>query len=522
MKDDRNWISISELMQKEAGNYVMSVEDADKRAFLMNNLDKLNAIANIKKTDLHIQEVAGDNMTIDVVVEIFNNVNSGGTKLSKGDLALAKICAQWPQARQEMKRILDRLCNAGYEFNLDWLLRCVTVYLTNKPYFSELATVSITDFQTALAETDKLISVVLNHIASRLGLDHDRVLGSRYSIPLMIGLLHQNGNRLRDSREWDKLLYWYIHTFLWGRYSGSTESVLAQDLNILSAGEGIDGLIRQLRQSRGDLTLQEGDFWGWSSGARFYPLLYMMTRVNGARDWGSGIELKGSLLGKMSTLDVHHIFPKHILYEAGYTRSEVNALANYTFLTKDTNIEISDKPPQEYFPVYLAKTPGAMESHWIPMDRALWEVSRYPDFLRQRRELLARAANQFLSSLLCGEEAAGPIEDYAGRTHAIGPETLEEETILSVEVWMEGHELSCGERYYNLVDEDGKELAIIDLAWPNGIQPGLTEPVAFLFDETPDTQGIVNAAGYRYFTDVQSFQKYVESILGIHMKDRPL
>ena len=30
--------------------------------------------------------------TIDVVVEIFNNVNSGGTKLSKGDLALAKIC----------------------------------------------------------------------------------------------------------------------------------------------------------------------------------------------------------------------------------------------------------------------------------------------------------------------------------------------------------------------------------------------------------------------------------------------
>ena len=43
--------------------------------------------------DLHIEEVTGQDKTLDVVVDIFNQVNSGGTKLSKGDLALAKICA---------------------------------------------------------------------------------------------------------------------------------------------------------------------------------------------------------------------------------------------------------------------------------------------------------------------------------------------------------------------------------------------------------------------------------------------
>ena len=37
---------------------------------------------------------------IDVVVEIFNRVNSGGTKLSSGDLALARISAAWPDARK--------------------------------------------------------------------------------------------------------------------------------------------------------------------------------------------------------------------------------------------------------------------------------------------------------------------------------------------------------------------------------------------------------------------------------------
>lgn len=78
---------------------------------------------------------------------------------------------------------------------------------------------------------------------------------------------------------------------------------------------------------------------------------------------------------------------------------------------------------------------------------------------------------------------------------------------------MEEHELSCGEIYYNLVDDNGEVLALIDLAWPNGIQNGLTEPVALLLDETAETQQIVNAAGYRFFTTVESFKMYVEHTL---------
>ena len=46
----------------------------------------------------------------------------------------------------------------------------------------------------------------------------------------MARYLMQRGGKLADSRERDKLLYWYVHTFLWGRYAGSTETVLNQDL----------------------------------------------------------------------------------------------------------------------------------------------------------------------------------------------------------------------------------------------------------------------------------------------------
>ena len=44
--------------------------------------------------------------------------------------------------------------------------------------------------------------------------------------------------------------------------------------------------------------------------------------------------------------------------------------------------------------------PGALESHWIPMNRDLWRVERYRDFLAARRELLAKAANAILDNLV--------------------------------------------------------------------------------------------------------------------------
>ena len=304
MKNDPAWISVTELMKAGASVFLQNkmLEDPTNVAFWLGHMASLNRLDGIKSLDIHIQTVSGSDKTIDVVVEIFNNVNSGGTKLSKGDLALAKICGEWPQARDEMKKILAKYRAAGYDFSMEWLLRCITVYLTGQPYFNALSQIASDDVQKALPKTDQMIGTCLDHIGTRLGLDHARVLGGVFAIVTMIGYLRYNNWKLSGSVEWDKLLYWYVHSFLWGRYAGSTESALAQDLNTINRGEGIDGLIRQLKQSRGDLTIRPEDFWGWSTGARFYPLLYLLTRTNHARDWGTNLELSNNLLGKNSTL----------------------------------------------------------------------------------------------------------------------------------------------------------------------------------------------------------------------------
>lgn len=512
MKNNPSWISVTKLMQQGASEFMQSQmqENPEKVSFWLNHMAVLNRLDSIKKMDIHVQTVSGEDKTIDVVVEIFNNVNSGGTKLSKGDLALAKICSEWPEAREELKKILDKYKTAGYAFTIDWLLRCITVYLTGQPYFNALSTVSVEDVKKAVPNTDKMIGTCLDHIGTRLGLDHARVLGGVFAIATMVGYLRFKKWKLSGSAEWDRLLYWYVHSFLWGRYAGSTESALAQDLNTINRGDGIDGLIKQLKQSRGDLRIRPEDFWGWSTGARFYPLLYMLTRTNHSRDWGTNIELSNNLLGKNSTLDVHHIFPKDVLYKAGKSKAIVNALANYAFLTKDTNIAISNRYPEDYFPEYREKCPGAMETHWIPADPELWKIENYEKFLEQRRILLAKAANTLLKSLYDGSIAEATIQSFASKNYQ--NERSEEEEIEDMSAWMAEHGLNEGTSNFELLDDNGKVAAIIDLAWPQGIQSGLSEPIALLLNETAVTQATVSKFGYRYYTSIDELQQYIETV----------
>ncbi len=298
METNPLWINITELMQQGVGVFIAHlIKIPGFEPQITTYINRLNKIEGIKNINLHIEEVTGEDKTVDVVVEIFNNVNSGGTKLSKGDLALAKICAQWSDARSELKTRLAKWNKAGFDFRLEWLLRCINAVITGEAIFSALKDVDTATFQDGLNKAEKAIDSLLNLISSRLGLDHNRVLGSIYAFPVMVRYLVQHDGHLSDFKERDKLLYWYIHTLLWGRYAGSTESVLTQDLHALEGENALDQLIANLRRNRGDLEIKPVDFQGWSMGARFYPLLYMLTRVHQAQDWDSGIELSKHLLG---------------------------------------------------------------------------------------------------------------------------------------------------------------------------------------------------------------------------------
>lgn len=520
MQDDPLWIDVTALMKTGSAGLGALIKPFLADPSYAENVNayfgRLSQLLSITDIDMHVEEVTGPDKTLDVVVDIFNRVNSGGTKLSKGDLALAKICAEWPEARDSMKAKLKEWTAAGYQFNLDWLLRSVNTVLTGEAKFSYLHDKGALDIQDGLKRASKHIDTSLNLIAGRLGLDHDQVFFGRFGVPVMVRFMDKTKGVL-DAKGRDKLLFWFAQAGMWGRFSGSTESFIDQDLAALEGPNGgLDTLLEQLRLWHGGLRVEAGHFTGWSLGARFYPVLYMLTRMGEARDWGTGLPLRASLLGKMSRLEVHHIFPKAQLYKLNHRRPDVNALGNFCFLTKDTNLNISDRLPEEYFPEIEARHPGALASQWIPTDPALWKIERYLDFLEARKVLLAEEANRRFEDLLHGETrwlgTAAPVAE--ARALAMGGITseVEEAELEALNDWVDGQGLPRGLIGFDYADPvTGAQKALFDLAWPDGLQPGLSAPIAVLLNEGPEILALANKAGYRCFTSSVDFRTYVET-----------
>ena len=527
MRGDPLWIDVTSLLREgNAGLGKQIVRLSQLPEFVAHQgeyIGRLSNILGICDIDLHIEEVTGADKTVDVVVDIFNRVNSGGTKLSQGDLALAKICGSWPEGREAMQTILAGWRKNGYDFSLDWLLRGVNAIVKGEARFSHLHNVDTSEIQTGLKHTERSIDYALNLIGGRLGLDHDRVLFGRYALPVMARYINQRGGHLDDAVERDRLLYWYFQSAMWGRFSGSTESTLNVDYEAIAEPEGgIERLLEQLRLWHGSLRVEPANFRGWSLGARFYPVLYALTRVGEAKDWGTGLPLKSGMLGKMSALEVHHIFPKKLLYDHDYTRPEVNAIANFCYLTKDTNLQIGARSPSEYFLEIEQRHPGALASQWIPMDPELWQTENYRAFLEERQRLLAASTNELLEELL--HDAATPLMTTAPATelalNAVETEAIpggigddQEEAVLnSLNDWLSAQSLPEGRMEHELAHPDtGEPLAILDLAWPNGLQEGFSDPVALLLGEEQQTLQIANDYGFRHFTNAEAFKRYVEA-----------
>lgn len=523
MRDDPLWLDVGDVMRKGPGWAMAKLmpligegPDWAQRYESYNN--RLNALHGIRDVDLHAETITGEEKSVDVVVDIFNRVNSGGTKLSKGDLALAKICATWPEARDELKVRLSGWADAGFHFSLEWLLRNVNAIVTGRAEFAELAEVSPARFREGVVAAEQAIDTFLNLASSRLGLDHDRVLGGVGAIPVISSYLNEQDFRLPDAQSGDRLLFWYVHCLLWGRYAGSTETTLNVDLQRLrqpveprDGEDPIDRLIAEFRRNRSDLRVGPGDFEGWSRGARFYPLLYMLSRVSRARDLCSGLEVSRHLLGRHAELEVHHIFPKAQLYRHGLHKSQVNALANFAFLTLECNRSLGKKTPAAYLGECEKRNPGVLASQWIPEEPELWAVERFPDFLSRRRELLAQAANSMLDTLLNGggpQDIDEPVMER-GATHVGGGDD-EEASLARVQAWMEEQGLQRGVEHFALLALDGQvEEGVLDLAWPDGLEFG-GERVALLLDEPAEVRDVAGRHGFRYFTTAESLLAHAD------------
>ena len=422
MAGNPEWVPVTAFLKRGLAGFLQDVGgDPQAMAFYVANLPKLGRLESIKNYLYYVKELT--ELDMDVVVDVFNLVNSTGTPLSKSDLALAHMSSKWLEARETFRRAKTHYATLGFDWDLSFYTRCTSITATGSALYDPLYRTPGDDIIAAWPKVTKALDYVLNVLRGDGFIDSSNAFPSFYPVVPLVSYLTLTGRDKFDSdAEKRAFLHWMYAALMWGRYSGSTDTKLQADIEAIRGPEPTSRLRENLIAERGRIKVEAKDLEGAGVKNPLYPMTYIVARSRGAVDWFNGISLYQKAIGKSMGLEAHHIFPVAFLYRSGLDalnpddKRKVNEISNLAFLTQQANLKISDKDPSVYLPKVLEQYPHALTQQAVPQNPALWNVAVFDSFLGERRRLLAEAINTFMDSLLAPESREGlTINDFIAR-----------------------------------------------------------------------------------------------------------
>lgn len=398
-KKDPEWIQVSAILAPGAQFRdlirPLGLDQATEDAWT----DCISGVAQrIRDHPIPVQTVDVDDY--ETVAEIFNRVNTGGTRLSKGDLVMGSMAARWPGGRQVIEDFEAAIASKGWAINREVLLRIASVIALKSPNHIRLVELKTqADWASAWKATEHAVLDAINFLRDDARILSRSLLPTEYVVLLPSIFLHDRKGLFAPG-EADELTRWLLLASAFGHYSGSLETRLAADVSILrdpnlAQTDVLPALTRAAQEPRTPgATLSADDLQGRTRKSPFLRLLQLRATQQGAESWISNRAITWDPNHNGLAVEVHHIFPKAWLRKHGKgNHLERDTLANFAFLSKWDNITISDDDPVKYLANADEKV---LRAQWIPLDPELWSVDRFGDFCAARRGLLAEALNQML------------------------------------------------------------------------------------------------------------------------------
>ena len=403
MGNNREWINVSEFLSTGGVNgFIDSLDDNDgeNRNYYLRKIKIINKLDAIKNYGYYIKEITINEL--DKVVEIFNLVNKTGTTLNESDLALAIITSNWPEIKDRFRVSIEEYKKYNYNFSFSFFTRCLNILTTGRgKYTSEISNVTKEEFEVAWKKLNKILPHIINVFRDSAYIDSSDDYNSLYVLYVLIYYLSLKDSKFETTDEANKAIYWVFMALLWGRFSGSSESFLEKDMNIIKEKGTFDALIEEMHLYRGsNLLLRPEDLALQGVRSKVFNIFYASIRAQDARDWTNPVlRLYSKSIGYNNKLERHHIFPKAFLYKkysssSSIHRAMINEISNMAFITQASNIKILDRDPAEYLPEIDAIQ---LRKQFVPTDESLYSIDRYEEFLERRRELLCKGINTFLS-----------------------------------------------------------------------------------------------------------------------------
>lgn len=400
---DPRWLDVTQLLTeelteldvlyrlKDAG--VIAADDREAEREIHKKLKNLSAI---REYQYPVEIVREDDL--EIVTEVFIRVNSGGTRLREAELALARLAWKLPGSIVGPFEQMEDACEErGFDLDTRFLMRSLIATATRQSRFRDLKAFwerPVEEIEQAWKKTEKGLRLALDFVEGNVGIPGSELLPSQFSL-IPLAVVFSERQQLSGAEE-RMLRRWFLLAGTFQRYVGTSETSLNQDLSVLGGScENISGLLDLLlRDLRSEPKISSQDLERAGMTSPFFPLAWLAAVRRNAMDWFRGIRIRRDSFADDQSIEYHHIFPKKLLNARGVDRYTRDEMANIAFLGQKANRRILARKPTDYLAEIAEHDPARLEAQFVPMDRQLWELERYEDFLAARRQLLADAMNQ--------------------------------------------------------------------------------------------------------------------------------
>lgn len=376
---------------------------------LQNRIQKVKNIVNREIGRINLSP----SLTLNEATNIFNLMNSKGTRLGQEDFVMAKLSADEKHEGYYLWKTIDYFCkglhnktyideipskdsdfaNTEYYDAIKWISKINNnIYI---PTYNDILRVSYShifkdgilrrlsdllsgrNFKTksvdeeVIDNTFKMLKEGLFNFVNEhnfkqfslfiesTGVKYKKLINSQSALnsAYVMYLLLKDCDNIKKVEIKNYVQKWYIMSVLTGRYSASSESKLDQDLKRILE-RGFKDYFYEVEKSE-----LNNEFWNTvliqkleSSGSTSPAfLVYLAAQIyNQAFSLFSSNVLVESLIKIKG--DNHHIFPVNHLIENNIKNKEkINQVANYACIDTSLNVDISDEAPNKYFNNVLLK-----------------------------------------------------------------------------------------------------------------------------------------------------------------------
>ncbi len=379
MQDDPCWQRVISCFETDAPIRPTKIaqaiadegEDAlDLAEILMDNLAKIRSIKEVNLPE----QLVPPHATLDEAIDIFDRVNSQGTKLTDAELALTHVTGKWPTARRRLKEKMNECATKNFDLSLTFMTRALVTVVCRRALYETIHPKERSELEAGWKTLSKILDYLLSILPSRMFIHSTDDLNTTNALIPLVAYLSLNGGKFPNGKALKHGQNWLYAALIWARYTAQTDQRLEADVQlVVRESEPWDALRANIVEQRGRIEVKASDMEGRNAQHPLYRMVYILAKAHGAVDWFNGAPL-GTTHGDAYELNSHHIFPQSVLYKNVWEadnyihRQTVNEIGNRAFLTASTNLEISNKPPAAYLAGIEETYPGALAAQFVPMD----------------------------------------------------------------------------------------------------------------------------------------------------------